>query len=86
MKSKEKQLDKKLSQNKRVEGLIIAHSTRKKGPHRASIFSGHTSEESFRRVTANERLYHGAQVRAQRREEKINESLMSQEVDLAMGR
>lgn len=67
--------------------MIVATSNKKStGQQRASIFSGHVTDSSFRRISANERLYHGATVRAQRKDAKINESVVSIDKELARGR
>ena len=79
-------LTKKFASSKHSEGLIVATASSKKTGQRAAIFSGHVTDSSFRRITANERLYQSASVRAQRKEAKINESVVHLDQELARGR
>lgn len=67
-------------------GLIVSTASSKKKVQRSAVFSGHATDSSFKRITANERLYHGASVRTQRKEAKINESIVLEEQVLARGR
>jgi hypothetical protein len=83
----ERQLSAKLAPSRHSEGLIVATAaSSKKTTQRAAIFSGRTSDASFKRVSANERLYQGASVRSQRRDVKVNESIASMDRQLAIGR
>lgn len=86
-KKTQEQISQKLSQQKRTDGLIVATASRsKKKTPRTAIFSGHITDTSFKRITANERLYQGASVRVQRQEMKRNESILQEVRKLAEGR